>query len=343
MLGSYQNLTYPEYLFIGGAGNDTFVGNFLTQFPNTAITWDARDTSRIDVGNGVNVEGFENIRIRTGNENDDIIAHFGSDYVDTSGGDDVVIVDIDFFDDEIRLGAGDDLVRAGVGGRTVTEVDKIYGGLGYDTAFHYQTSGNSGGLRLDIEDSTGRLFGGQGVGSTASIAGLTILLVEYVDEVVEYNAVAPELRAVDAANEDIFLNFIDGGSFIGKTNYHVTVEGVGVYGSDVANDLVMFYGGAVYLGGDGPGSSIDTLVGEFTSYEDILNASSGLDLRADGSITSFCDSRIGGFERLVVSGTSFTDRIFGGSFGDVITGEDGDDVLYGGTDNVFDYVLYQRP
>ena len=336
--------------YFDGAGNaggqyDLFMANFLATDPNTSITWDLADALfqnvAVELGNGVTVRNVEAMWIVTGNADDYIVTYSFSDYVDLSGGNDTVINMADGAADTIKGGAGDDTIHVfatppAVAG-LLPVIDRIYGGTGKDLAVHAHVSSLE--LRVDVTENGLSLFGAAGLAHDASLIDLTLLTKGHADTFAELLA-----SAINRDNENVSLVYINGTPQNGEVVYNADIEGISVFGSDQSDDLIVFSGGHVYIGGDGASSSYDTLAGSFSQYEAALGATSGLFLRADTALvdsgpTTYGDAYIDGFERFVIFASGFADNITGGSYQDTIVGLDGDDVLDGGADTVRDVLV----
>ena len=324
---------------------DVFIADFGSTDPDTAIVWDLpaayearfdNDASTdpfVELANGVIVGSIESVALRTGNADDDIVLHFGNDYVDTAGGDDIVTVSNDFQSDEVRLGAGDDVAIVGslTGSPPTSGVDRVFGGTGRDRALHNHTDFTNG-LRVDFDGTFAN-----GVGANATISELAQLLSAQINAL--GSATLAQLTALDSGATGIELTYLRGGSTLDRVVYDLSVEHVSVMGTDLANDVVLFNGGFSYVGGDGAQSDMDVLVGDFLAYEQLLGVTGGLNIEANGGTFTFGDSVISGFERIYVRGTSTADLINGGEFSDYITGNAGNDRIDGGFDKVQDFLF----
>jgi Ca2+-binding RTX toxin-like protein len=313
--------------------HDVFMGSFRQSDPGIAITWDlnAAVTGNVgvDLANGITVRNVEAFWLVTGNADDNIRTHINQDYVRTSGGKDLVTNTADYASDTIDLGDGDDVVINNAPVAAANYTDTISGGKGYDIAVHSQAAA----MRLDFTFNGAAAAGGDGLGADASILSLTQLVLAYAQDVLGGSNVTQLERNGTGNDAGDALVIINGTAANGKTVYASSIEGVSVIGSATANDLVMFSGGIFY---DGGASAGDTLVGDFATFETLLNAANGLNLAAGTATSTFGVAAIKGFERLIVFGTTQTDRLTGGTMSDLLGGEGGSDVLYGGNDKLLD-------
>jgi Ca2+-binding RTX toxin-like protein len=358
----------PHFYDGGGEGipaygeYDLFVANFLATDPNTPITWDLftarttptdplaldvfnpRHSKPVNLGNGVTVVNLEAMWIVTGNASDEISTYSFPDHVETSAGDDYVKNAPDKADDYINAGADDDVIFNFVGNQFDQQDndnrDLIEGGTGTDLVQHYAWYTQQP-MRVDLFYNSAFVFGNNGLGSDATLHDLARLVRAHGDHVYA-NSLSSTLQT-DRNGDSSGVAFINQTTRQGYTLYSDDIEGISVLGTVYANDLVLYAGGAKYLGNIGEFSRGDTLAGDFWAYEKSLGISGGLhlDIQVDERETQayFGDAFFAEFDRLALFATDEDDAIRGAALADLISGEGGSDRLYGGADTVRDVLL----
>ena len=351
-------VAYPQFIDGGGQTDDIgdiFVGNFAVPHPNVAINWDLKaavDAARagnatgamVTLANGLTVGNVESLGLRTGDADDTITLAYGKDYVETGGGHDVVTVTRDTQWDEVHLGEGDDAVIVGGLSRRDNEtpaysLDRIYGGEGRDYALHNHS---------DYTHGLVTWFLNHGIGSRDYLDGLTTALDAH-SAILDATTLEAMTRSGDVHEPGGRYLLLD------QVLYDRSIEHIGVLGTELADDGILFTGGHSYAAGTSAESDGDLLVGDFGAYGRLLGIDGGLRLAGDGSTASFGDSILSGFDRLVVRGTDFGDKLTGGgkiewtwdedghgrkkeNRGDFLDGGRGNDVLDGGADNDRDVI-----
>ncbi|MDB5506395.1 MAG: Cyclolysin [Devosia sp.] len=326
---------------------DTFVANFLATDPNSAVNIDLFKAKTLtpaqfstifgetaDTNDDVNLKNIEALVLRTGNADDNIVTYAFADYLETNGGRDIVHNRQDSFRDQIRLGSGDDIVISGNSGGT-TNTDDIYGGTGYDIAYH----SSSLGQRVDIFRNGAYVAGGgptaAPIGADASMAQMFTVLINSA-AIYTLNPLSTRVTWDDdlatGSNDDWML--IANGTNNGQTVYHASIEAIGNAGS-TGNDAIVFTGGPVTNGGDG----FDLLIADLHGYEDELHVGSGINIYYNTTAVRFGDALIQNFERYAIIGTSFADNLIGYGGGNFFSGEGGNDVLNAGSGNIEDILL----
>ncbi|NBZ86338.1 calcium-binding protein [Stagnihabitans tardus] len=306
--------------------------------------------------NFVNIESF---MLATSNKADLIFTSTYRDGITFNGGDDTLFLTADAHSEEMDMGIGSDIALiemktpAQTGGTGAQ--DRIFGQLGGDEAIVRNLSdvGMTWVLRTpDPALGTGQfLTGVLGFATSAFELSTALRGLNWV-----WKDPFSTSREVSLPNSTLPGSFIEARLTSGGfTNSAVLLnfEAVSFEGSDTANDLAFFFGGAIYDGGD---SEIDTFVGDFSQYRQVVgqergvvisgyNADFGLEESPFGEIrTTFTydegitfagghrvrTSEIKGFERLIVTGTSLGDVLVGGAYADQFEGGAGNDILVGG-------------
>ncbi|MEM9063304.1 MAG: hypothetical protein AAGD13_22825, partial [Pseudomonadota bacterium] len=243
------------------------------------------------------------------------------------------------FDDNFFAGGGDDLLAAGGAPGTSAPVgtDFLSGGAG-DDVFHA-----NGDERVEINggDDTDLLIYGPGTVETISGANVVGLRhdVETAGGTTTYAATDSATALLQAladrpASFSRTLSFEDA---LGLTTVVRDVEHSNLTGLDATDDLLIYDGGASYIGGERAGDQ-DTFVADFSAQ------TFGLTFIHDEAVNG---TRLGngtfvsGIDRLVVKLGSAADLVTGGAFDDYIEGGDGGDILRGGGSVVADTLLGQ--
>ncbi len=355
--------------FDGGAGQDTFIANFRFSHPTNAIKLDVNEylakgaltgvtalslnlTSNINgvlTPHTVDIKNIENFAIVTGDHDDFLTTSLdGFDFFDTRGGNDLIRVTSDGNAESFLLGTGDDVAVLDLRGIGLKVIDVVVGQQGTDEAvinsfgeeairWNVYVNGNP---FITDQVNQGGFFNRVGLGADSAADRLESLNAKIIDVLnPELGLAARGLRDHNAllfGNTVEFLTITYGSEASPHYRLGYDIESVSIIGHANRNDLAFFTGGA------------DTFVADFSAFETstILTNESGVqssvaDLKRGVAISAnqarlatdgviFGDSFVGGFERLVVTGTSFDDRLVGGALNDVLRGGAGNDVIEGG-------------
>jgi len=320
-----------------GTDRDTFAADFSAQTIGIEFAINQDDATGQFLQNGVFVQGAERAIILGGTGNDLLVGGLDRDYLDGGdgadrlyGGDDYLspIAEVNFVDDVLRGGAGDDIALWFGDGR-----DEFDGGDGNDTAV---IASRGGSLTWTGVDYLGLLFNGpKAIDSFSNLEG------------------AFRYGNLQDASRYMLAGIIDPLNPSGDlTSFKVSnVESANIVGSDDFNDVVLYLDGLINYGGERVGDidlfianlseeTVDLTItasdqtdgppvsgsgtGEFDDEVNYLGELADLQDIGNGSF-------IGGFERLYVSGGSGDDVISGGALPDKILGGSGNDRLDVGT------------
>jgi serralysin len=294
---------------IGGAGNDTIIGNDLDNrieggLGNDSLDGGAGDdtlvfsgSAAITVNLGLNgaqltgagtdtILGFENVETGTGN--DRVTGTTGANLILSSDGNDSLygLAGQDTLSGE----AGDDIIDAG------EDADRVYGGVGSDTVF--------GGLGDDIlfgDDGQDRIYGDGGRDSLVGGSGADMLSGGTEDDTLLGGQGYDKLWG--GLGNDLIYGGTEGDTMGGDAGADT------IYG-EAGNDKLWGGSGFDLLdGGDGN----DSLWGD--AGNDTILAGDGDDLMGASSGNNLIDAGLG------------NDTAWGGLGADTIWGGDGDDVI----------------
>ena len=354
--------------FVGGAGNDTVIGNVVA---NHMEGRDGDDQLWGGGGNDTLLGGEDNDRLIGEEGNDTLIGNAGDDTL--WGGRDADTLWGGRGHDALAGGAGNDTLAGGEGNDWINGgagTDRLIGGAGRDTLDY---TGSGAGVTVSL--ATGMVSGGHAEGDTVS--GFEDVAGSAFDDHITGDGGANELaggrghdRLTGGAGNDKLIGGMGHDTLFGGRGTDTLRGGGGddtLYGGDDDDRLIggdhndRLIGGAgadtlaggagwdtlEYVGSDA-GVTVNLATGEvsggdaegdtISGFEKVTGSAHGDRITGDGGNNELAgggghDALYGdtGTDRLI--GNAGHDTLFGGAGNDTLWGGRGDDTLYGGHDD----------
>ena len=358
---------------IGGAGNDSLLGDNADKDPNGGTgtdTWQAGPTT----AGGVNITSNDLEKVdTTGNDANEATKLKGDYQPGPSDGWKFGVVDPGVagpfgsaatqfvFDDKIDLsgwtgdgtsgvqivtgGGTDFLIGSGQTGTTHSANDVLQGGAGNDTLVGLRGRDYLGGdADLDTPDSgadgNDLISGGgdadliDGGGDGTVKRNDNNIGIEWNGDTLSYHTVVVRFGDVDRTFPGSPASVIV--SLEGFLDFFLTT-------GDINNDTVKDTGPDYGRGGDAEGDVIVNQAGGISGTNDVIRPAGGLDSSIENLIGSDFDDRLwldgtpngahGKAGKDELNGLEGNSNLNGGDGNDTITGTDADDIIYGGKDD----------
>ena len=314
----------------------------------------------------VTIRNVESFVLRASEQDDLIFTGVGTDRIYLGAGEDTLVLTADARGERMDMGSGADIALVEMVNQSFGGLDVVAGQAGFDEAI-FRNKTNFGlqwqAFTPDPTTGTGQTtqgfvaFNSSAVALNNMIAGLN-----HVWHGAGFGT-QEKLDSQFLTTPIGLVHILTRSGGIGTETNSVRLldfEAISVEGSDAANDLAVYWGGAFYDGGDGA-TQIDTFAANFGNFSRPLGTTTGVIISGfnagasaliGGPTTSqfstaptrftydegytFANgyvsrtSEIRGFERLVVTGTEFGDILVGGIYADFLAGGDGADILVGG-------------